>query len=120
MDELKIANEFCPYLSDVGVKLAKKAKLFALATVGELFYREANKATSICYDNINELDTIIQPGWDVVKDQLIALVQQVRDRNPKIAASSCFDVRLGMMGFVVASVTSYIIVAVQFMLQQNT
>nr|CAI5867723.1 unnamed protein product [Callosobruchus analis] len=93
------------------------AKLFALAGVGELFYQEAHKATGICYDSINELEVNSQLASDVIKDQLLAFVQQVRDRNPKIAASSCFDVRLGMIGFVIASVTSYIIVAVQFMVQ---
>nr|CAH7755502.1 unnamed protein product [Callosobruchus chinensis] len=93
------------------------AKLFALAGVGELFYQEAHKATGICYDSINELEFNRQLESDVLKQQLFAFVQQVRDRNPKMAASSCFDIRLGMMGFVIASVTSYIIVAVQFMVQ---
>nr|CAH7716773.1 unnamed protein product [Callosobruchus chinensis] len=84
-----------------------------------MVYNEGNKAMSICYNIINDLEINHQPGFEIVTSKLTSFIQQVGFRNPRVTASSCFDVRFSMVGFVVASVTSYIIVAVQFMVQEK-
>ncbi|VEN60312.1 unnamed protein product, partial [Callosobruchus maculatus] len=92
-------------------------KLFALATVGQLVYGEAHTTIAISYRSINEQEATDLPGLHLIKKELLDLIQQVHIRNPKVIASSFFDVNFSMSGFVIASVTSYIIVALQFMTQ---
>nr|CAH7755505.1 unnamed protein product [Callosobruchus chinensis] len=92
-------------------------KLFALATVGQLVYGEAHSTIAISYRSINELEAKDLPELHFIKTELLDLIQQVHIRNPKVIASSFFDVNFSMAGFVVASITSYIIVALQFMVQ---
>ncbi|VEN60311.1 unnamed protein product, partial [Callosobruchus maculatus] len=94
-------------------------KLFALAMVGQLVYGEAHTTIAISYRSINELEATDLPGLHLIKKEFLDLIQQVHIRNPKVIASSFFDVNFSMSGFVIASVTSYIIVALQFMIQSK-
>nr|CAI5827737.1 unnamed protein product [Callosobruchus analis] len=99
--------------------ISLQLKLVALAAVGEMVYNEGNKAVTICYNIINNLEINNQAGFETLTSKLTSFIQQVGYRNPRVTASSCFVVRFSMIGFVVASVTSYIIVAVQFMVQEK-
>ncbi|VEN46237.1 unnamed protein product, partial [Callosobruchus maculatus] len=94
-------------------------KLFALAAVGQLVYGEAHTTIAICYRSINELEATHLQGLHLIEKELLHLIQQVHIRNPKVAASSFFDVNFSMSGFVITSVTSYIIVTLQFMIQSK-
>nr|CAH7755504.1 unnamed protein product [Callosobruchus chinensis] len=114
------------YLSNISAKIMvngllfviqNAVKLFALATVGQLVYGEAHSTIAISYRSINELEAKDLPELHFIKTELLDLIQQVHIRNPKVIASSFFDVNFSMAGFVVASITSYIIVALQFMVQ---
>nr|CAI5817475.1 unnamed protein product [Callosobruchus analis] len=92
-------------------------KLFGLAAIGQLVYGEAHDSIAISYRSITMLEATDQLGHHFIKKELLDLIKQVHIRNPKVAASSFFDVNFSMTGFVVSSVTSYIIVFFQFMIQ---
>lgn len=51
--------------------------------------------------------------YQELKEELRQFAQQTALRNPRLSASGFFTVNFNMMGFIVTSVTSYIIVAVQ-------
>nr|CAI5821503.1 unnamed protein product [Callosobruchus analis] len=91
--------------------------LFIVQSV--LVYGEAHTTIAISFRSINELETTDLPGLYSIKRELLDLIQQVHIRNPKVIASSFFDVNFSMAGFATASVTSYIIVALQFMIQEK-
>ncbi|KAJ8968890.1 hypothetical protein NQ314_002052 [Rhamnusium bicolor] len=77
--------------------------------------REANKIGKICYILLNDVPTIPITDHDtILRQELLSIAEQATVRQPLISAAGFFEVDYGMMGFIVASVTSYIIVTIQF------
>ncbi|XP_056647837.1 uncharacterized protein LOC130900628 [Diorhabda carinulata] len=90
-------------------------KIMALALAGENLSSEANKTVNVCYGLINKLE-----NSEEIRQKLIFLIQQALDRKPCLKASGFFVVKSTMTGFIVGSITSYVIVAVQFLNEMQT
>ncbi|XP_072385176.1 uncharacterized protein [Diabrotica undecimpunctata] len=90
-------------------------KIMALASAGENLSREANRTITVCYGIINTLDNNPQYNVDAIKEELNFLIQQAAHRKPCLSASGFFVANSTMMGFIIGSITSYVIVAVQFL-----
>lgn len=77
---------------------------------------EAMKTSSICYILLNDIPTIPKTERDqILKEELLLLAQQVNGHKPCVQASGFFYVNYSMIGFIVASITSYLIVSIQFL-----
>jgi hypothetical protein len=76
---------------------------------------ESNKITAICFTWLGEIPTIPVSNKDqIVKEEILLLVQQADSRRPKFSAAGFFVVDFTLLGFILGTVTSYIIVSVQF------
>lgn len=76
---------------------------------------EAKRITAICYTLLSEVPSLPKTDYGVaLREELLLLAEETAACHPKVSAAGFFEVNLGMMGFVVASITSYIIVAIQF------
>ncbi|XP_074038711.1 uncharacterized protein [Leptinotarsa decemlineata] len=87
-------------------------KVVFLSTAGHFVEKEANRTIVICYNLINNLKR--RANYERLKEELQDLSQQVARRNPRLTASGFFVINLTMLGCIVSSVTSYIIIALQF------
>ncbi|XP_072375314.1 uncharacterized protein [Diabrotica undecimpunctata] len=103
-----------PVVSGVWI-LENFIKIMALASAGENLSREANRTITVCYGIINTLDNNPQYNVDAIKEELNFLIQQAAHRKPCLSASGFFVANSTMMGFIIGSITSYVIVAVQFL-----
>ncbi|XP_050519621.1 uncharacterized protein LOC126893453 [Diabrotica virgifera virgifera] len=92
---------------------------FSIAAASHYLCKESKNTVQICYDIINnsDLNKIINHN---LLDQLTFLVQQVVYSSTSLSAAGFFDVNFSMMGFIVSSITSYIIVALQFLNDNST
>ncbi|KAG5860915.1 hypothetical protein JTB14_009067 [Gonioctena quinquepunctata] len=86
----------------------------AIAAVGTFLLREANKSTTICYSIIFALEYDSTQEAGILKEELRNLVHQLSQRTPCLSAAGFFNIDFTMMGFIMSSITSYIIVAIQF------
>lgn len=77
--------------------------------------REAKRTPEICYSLLNDIPTIPKTDKDkILKEELLLIAQQATCRSPCISAAGFFVVNNSILGFILASVTSYIIVTIQF------
>ncbi|KAG5899364.1 hypothetical protein JTB14_036853 [Gonioctena quinquepunctata] len=90
-------------------------KISALAAAGEFLAREARNTITICFAIINVTEPTEYYDFDVLKKDLRILAQQVAHRNIHLSAGGFFVANFTIMGFVVGSMTTYIIVAIQFL-----
>ncbi|XP_056646218.1 uncharacterized protein LOC130451300 [Diorhabda sublineata] len=88
-------------------------KIAALALAGENLSKEATKTITICYGIINCLDNNALQNIDAIRE-LKFLIEQAVNRKPYFTASGFFVANSTMMGFIIGSITSYVIVALQF------
>uniref|UniRef100_A0A6P7FJ32 Uncharacterized protein LOC114330736 n=1 Tax=Diabrotica virgifera virgifera TaxID=50390 RepID=A0A6P7FJ32_DIAVI len=90
-------------------------KISAASLSGEQLARESNNTISISYGLLHTLRTNPQCDVDGIKKCLKFLIQQASYRSPVLSASGFFVARAPMMGFMVGHVTSYVIIALQFL-----
>ncbi|CAH1180234.1 unnamed protein product [Phaedon cochleariae] len=95
--------------------VAVQVEVVILAAVGDFVSEEAKTTKDICQAIIVDLDTN-----DVLRDELIELAQQVARRNPQLTASTFFGIDFTILGFMLTNITTYIIVAIQFIKGSNT
>lgn len=81
-----------------------------LAAAGHYLTTEAQRTVQICYNIINDANKN-----EFYERDIIFLAQQVVHSNIELSASGFFSINFTMMGFIVSSITSYIIVALEFM-----
>lgn len=91
-------------------------KVSLLALSGDRIAKTAQGIIPVCFKILHQLDTELIEESQQMKKELRMLVQQVMQRDPHLEADGFFEVNYNMLGFVISSFTSYIIVAVQFML----
>ncbi|XP_074042673.1 uncharacterized protein [Leptinotarsa decemlineata] len=89
--------------------------VFAMATIGHLLSKEAQHTITICHRIIDESDIENHLGTIALKKNLAHFIQKIANRKPTISAVGFFVVDLNMVGFIISSITSYMIVAVQFL-----
>ncbi|CAH0564899.1 unnamed protein product [Brassicogethes aeneus] len=90
-------------------------QIITLAYVCDSVAKEAKKTPEICYILLNKIPTIPKTDKDkILREELQLIAQQAICRNPCISASGFFVVNNSILGFIMASVTSYIIVTIQF------
>ncbi|CAH1374173.1 unnamed protein product [Tenebrio molitor] len=76
---------------------------------------ESEKISKICFFWLNEIPTIpVSNEEKVLKEELVLMVQQSTSRCPKFSAAGFFPVDFTLLGFIFGSVTSYIIISIQF------
>lgn len=69
----------------------------------------------ICFFWLNEIPTIPKSTREqLVKEELLLLIQQSTLRCPKFSAAGFFPVDFTLLGFIIGTVTSYIIISIQF------
>ncbi|KAG5861748.1 hypothetical protein JTB14_027193 [Gonioctena quinquepunctata] len=90
-------------------------RIFAIAAVGTYLLKEANNTIAICYNTIHALEPDSSHEAEILKEELRHFVNQIAHRQPRLSAAGFFNVDFSMMGFIVSSITSYIIVAIQFL-----
>ncbi|KAG5880343.1 hypothetical protein JTB14_019822 [Gonioctena quinquepunctata] len=90
-------------------------RVIAIAAVGTFLLREARRTTTICYNIIDALQYDSTQEAEVLKRELRHFVDQVAQRTPRLSAAGFFNIDFTMMGFIISSITSYIIVAIQFL-----
>ncbi|KAJ8968892.1 hypothetical protein NQ314_002054 [Rhamnusium bicolor] len=72
--------------------------------------------TANCFILLNDIPTVPKTYHQkVLKEEVQLIAKQSSYRASYISASGFFTVNFGMLGFVFASVTSFIIVVFQFM-----
>lgn len=87
-----------------------------IAAACECVTNEASRITEICYTLLSDIPSLPTTDYGIdLREELLLLAEQTAVIHPKVLAAGFFEVNLAMMGFVVASVTSYIIVIIQFM-----
>ncbi|XP_074042679.1 uncharacterized protein [Leptinotarsa decemlineata] len=89
--------------------------VFLLAYAGNRISSEATKTICICYKFLNELNSSTHYETRIIEDELHFLVEQLSQRKPCLSASGFFTINFTMVGFILSSITSYIIVAIQFL-----
>lgn len=94
-------------------------KVFLLALAGDRIERNANAIIPVCYQILHQIDSNLILESNLLKKELKLLIKQVSHRKPCLNAAGFFVVNFNMLGFVITSFTSYIIVAVQFLLNDN-
>ncbi|XP_015832937.2 putative gustatory receptor 28b [Tribolium castaneum] len=76
---------------------------------------EAEKIAKICFYWLNEIPTMpVSIKDQTIKEELALLAQQSTSRTPKFSAAGFFPVDFTLLGFIFGSVTSYIIISIQF------
>lgn len=76
---------------------------------------EAEKIAKICFYWLNEIPTLpVSLKDQTIKEELALLAQQATSRSPKFSAAGFFPVDFTLLGFIFGSVTSYIIISIQF------
>ncbi|EEZ99385.1 gustatory receptor 88 [Tribolium castaneum] len=76
---------------------------------------ETDQITTICFNYLNKISTVPKNYEEfVLKEEINLLLRQVTIRRPKFSAAGFFPVDFTLLGFILASVTSYIIVSIQF------
>ncbi|KAG5880339.1 hypothetical protein JTB14_019818 [Gonioctena quinquepunctata] len=90
-------------------------KLLNISIAGHFVEKEGNNTITICYNLLNDMDMKSSYQDQLLKEELQFLSKQVANRKPCLRASGFYEVNFTMMGCIVSSVTSYIIIAVQFM-----
>ncbi|KAG5877478.1 hypothetical protein JTB14_029984 [Gonioctena quinquepunctata] len=84
-------------------------KLLTLLTAaaGECLAKEASKTTTICYALLSDIPGAPTTEFEqILKEELLTIAQQLTIKKPVVSAAGFFEVNMGMMGFVLASVTS--------------
>lgn len=76
--------------------------------------KEAYKTASIAYKLLARLPINPTDAQEVLKEDLILLCNQSANRCPIFSAAGFFNVDLTMLSSIVASVTTYFIVIIQF------
>ncbi|XP_060522498.1 uncharacterized protein LOC132699670 [Cylas formicarius] len=89
-----------------------------LAWIGERLSNEASKTHRISYSILNSISLLPYiETKEGLRDDLLLLSMQSVFRKPCVRASGFFVVNYRMLGFMTATLTSYVIVAVQFLTQ---
>ncbi|XP_044259377.1 uncharacterized protein LOC123007926 [Tribolium madens] len=71
--------------------------------------------TAICFSYLNKIPAIPKSYEEFcLKEEICLLIQQVATRRPRFSAAGFFPVDFTLLGFILASVTSYVIVSIQF------
>lgn len=83
---------------------------------GERIATNARDIIPVCYSIIHKLDSNLVQEAELLKKELRMLISQVTERKPHLEAAGFFVVNFDMLGFIVTSFTTFIIVAVQFLL----
>lgn len=94
-------------------------KIFLLALAGDRIERNGNAIIPVCYRILHQIDSNLIMESNLLKKELKQLIKQVSQRKPCLNASGFFVVNFNMLGFVTTSFTSYIIVAIQFLLKDT-
>lgn len=90
--------------------------MLTIAISCEGLSNEAARISVICYTLLSELPVVPESDLQAtVRQELLLIADQTAVVHPKVSAAGFFEVNLGMMGFIFTSVTSYIIVSVQFL-----
>lgn len=93
--------------------------MFLLALSGDRIARNAQDIIPVCYRILHQLDSNVILESHLLKKELKMLIKQVTQRKPCLDAAGFFVVNFNMLGFVITSFTSYIIVAIQFLLKDT-
>ncbi|CAH1100000.1 unnamed protein product [Psylliodes chrysocephalus] len=93
-------------------------RVVTLAYTGERLSRQANRMIDICCKMMKKIDLIIGEDAKRIKSELKFTLVQISHRQPTLSAAGFFNVNFQMIGFLISSLTSYILVAVQFFQSQ--
>ncbi|KAL3289157.1 hypothetical protein HHI36_003593 [Cryptolaemus montrouzieri] len=86
-----------------------------LATACESTVAEAGKTISICLEYQNEIPTLPKTEeLQMLKEELQMICHQAQAKKPVFSAAGFFAVDYTMLGMMIGSVTSDIIVVLQF------
>ncbi|KAK9891305.1 hypothetical protein WA026_013612 [Henosepilachna vigintioctopunctata] len=86
-----------------------------LAYACEAVVTEADKILSLSIDYLNDFPVIPKTSeLQIVKEELQMICQQAQAKRPVFSAGGFFVVNYTMLGMMIGSVTSYIIVVLQF------
>lgn len=94
-------------------------KIILLASSGEQIERSANGIIFICYRILHLLDSHMTLDSTLVKRELKQLINQVVYRKPPLKADGFFVINFTMLGFATTSLTSHLIVGIQFVLNDK-
>lgn len=93
-----------------------QVKIFLLALSGERLATNAHDIVPVCYRIIHQINSDMVQETELVKKELRMLTSQVTERKPRLEAAGFFVVNFDMLGFIITSFTTFIIVAIQFLL----
>ncbi|KAJ8981120.1 hypothetical protein NQ317_007895 [Molorchus minor] len=100
--------------------LGALAQVSIFATRCHSLALEADKITDICHTFLNSIPTFpTTENLQNLKEELTLLVGQATQRKPRISAAGFFEVNHDMCGFILSTVTSYIIVVIQFLAKER-
>nr|XP_023030289.1 uncharacterized protein LOC111518161 [Leptinotarsa decemlineata] len=89
--------------------------IILISVAGEGLENEARKTPVICYVLLSDIPGIPKTDYQrLLKEELLLIAKQANTRKLCISAAGFFEINLGTIGFVLASVISNIIVAIQF------
>ncbi|KAF7268151.1 uncharacterized protein LOC143201600 [Rhynchophorus ferrugineus] len=90
--------------------------IIAIANTGDKVSYEAHKTTHICLKLLNNLPCRSnQDSVEAVREELKNLALQSSFRQPTISAKRFFPINHTMLGSVISSIVSYLIVTIQFL-----
>ncbi|KAF7281614.1 hypothetical protein GWI33_004478 [Rhynchophorus ferrugineus] len=87
---------------------------------GDQIQKEGEKTTKICFYLLNKVS--ITPSNDderLVQEELKLLAFQSYSKIPCISAGGFFDVNFRVLGLMISSITSYLMVIIQFLLRPH-
>ncbi|XP_066245165.1 uncharacterized protein [Euwallacea similis] len=99
---------------------ASMAQSFLFAFYGEQVTKEGEKTTRICFYLLNKVP--FQPknnDQKLVQEELTNFAFQSYSHIPCLSAGGFFDVNFRVLGLMISSVTSYLMVIIQFLLRQQ-
>lgn len=98
-----------------------QGQAFLFSFYGEQITKEGEKTTRTCFYLLNKVP--FQPKNDdekLVIDELKLFAFQSYSHIPCLSAGGFFDVNFRVLGLMISSVTSYLMVIIQFLLRQTS
>lgn len=89
-------------------------QVVTVGIISESMSQEASRATNICYILLNDIPAVPKSYYHkLLKAELLQTAEQSFSRIPQLSAAGFFNVNLMLMGFMLSSVISYLIIAAE-------
>ncbi|KAF7278850.1 hypothetical protein GWI33_007913 [Rhynchophorus ferrugineus] len=90
------------------------------AYIGEAIIQETKKSSVRCYYLLGKLQFGETDTDEDIKVCILTLIRQINVRNPSIKAGGFFVINFRVLGFILSQVSTYSIVATQFLLESRS